>query len=109
MQTQVHWVATGGATTSPPPLAGEGQGGGIQHRSQFACPLPTPPPQAGEGAGRARGTAVPSRMRRDRCVHAFTLRRGRTEFALDERSVIRRFGLRLRLARPTPVVIAPKL
>src|SRR6266511_2147207 len=34
----------------PPPLAGEGWGGGCLHtRYLFACPLPVPPPQAGEG------------------------------------------------------------
>src|SRR5262245_52780345 len=50
-QTRVHVrVATGGATASPPPLAGEGQGGGIHAPISIACPLPTPPPQAGEGA-----------------------------------------------------------
>src|SRR5262245_65288460 len=38
-------VATGGATTSPPPLAGEGQGGGINAPISIACPLPTPPPR----------------------------------------------------------------
>src|SRR5262245_49144264 len=45
-------LATSRATTSPPPLAGEGQGGGIQAMPVVICPLPTPPPQAGEGAGR---------------------------------------------------------
>jgi itaconate CoA-transferase len=52
-------VATGNkraAPASPPPLAGEGQGGGTQKDSCVqAHPLPTPPPQAGEGADRVRG------------------------------------------------------
>src|SRR5215211_1120061 len=44
------------APASPPPLAGEGQGGGMQKDScAQAHPLPTPPPQAGEGADRVRG------------------------------------------------------
>jgi HemY protein len=43
------------AAASPPPLAGEGQGGGTQKDTLVqAHPLPTPPPQAGEGADRAR-------------------------------------------------------
>jgi HemY protein len=38
------------AAASPPPLAGEGQGGGTQKDASVqAHPLPTPPPQAGEG------------------------------------------------------------
>jgi itaconate CoA-transferase len=42
------------APASPPPLAGEGQGGGMQKSSRVqAHPLPNPPPQAGEGAHRA--------------------------------------------------------
>jgi itaconate CoA-transferase len=52
-------VATGNkraAPASPPPLAGEGQGGGMQKDSCVqARPLPPPPPQAGEGADRVRG------------------------------------------------------
>ena len=44
------------APASPPPLAGEGQGGGMQKGSRVqARPLPTPPPQAGEGAHRVCG------------------------------------------------------
>jgi itaconate CoA-transferase len=44
------------APASPPPLAGEGQGGGMQQDSKArAHPLPTPPPHAGEGADRASG------------------------------------------------------
>ena len=39
------------APASPPPLAGEGQGGG-GHDDSAIMPPPTPPPQAGEGAGR---------------------------------------------------------
>src|SRR5262245_29442027 len=39
------------APASPPPLAGEGQGGGTQKGSRVqAHPLPNPPPHAGEGA-----------------------------------------------------------
>src|SRR5215831_1858847 len=43
-----------GATSSPPPLAGEGQGGGGQYDRAF-LPTPSPPlpPLAGEGADRA--------------------------------------------------------
>jgi hypothetical protein len=49
----------------PPPLAGEGWGGGKRAQMHlFACPLdlvarplPIPPPQAGEGTHRARGDA----------------------------------------------------
>ena len=37
---------------SPPPLAGEGQGGGRRYDFVRSCPSPTPPPQAGEGAHR---------------------------------------------------------
>jgi len=49
------------APASPPPLAGEGQGGGMQQGSRVqAHPLPTPPPQAGEGAHRACGKGAPS-------------------------------------------------
>src|SRR5262245_18954696 len=33
----------------PPPLAGEGWGGGTHGTSLRSCPLPVPPPQAGEG------------------------------------------------------------
>jgi len=49
-----------GATASPPPLAGEGQGEGMQtgrgHAAKLvqAHPLPNPLPQAGEGAHRVR-------------------------------------------------------
>ena len=43
------------APASPPPRAGEGQGGGMQEDSCVrAHPLPNPPPQAGEGADRVR-------------------------------------------------------
>src|SRR5262245_21102003 len=39
----------------PPPLAGEGWGGGeLARMSLVACPLPVPPPQAGEGMEKAR-------------------------------------------------------
>jgi indolepyruvate ferredoxin oxidoreductase alpha subunit len=38
------------ATASPPPLAGEGQGGSIRGKTEQGHPLPTPLPQAGEGA-----------------------------------------------------------
>src|SRR5206468_3622738 len=41
--------ATNGAASSPPPLAGEGQGGGAQD-NRSSHPLPTPPPQPGGGA-----------------------------------------------------------
>src|SRR5215831_7616524 len=47
-------AATNGATSSPPPQAGEGQGGGTQY-DRASHPLPTRPPQAGEGADRACG------------------------------------------------------
>src|SRR5215510_12744238 len=40
---------------SPPPLAGEGQGGG-RHKDSRAFPLASPPPQAGKGADRVCGT-----------------------------------------------------
>src|SRR5262249_27149329 len=44
----------GGATSSPPPFTGEGQGGGTQQDSCVqAHPLPHPPPQARGGADRA--------------------------------------------------------
>ena len=33
----------------PPPLAGEGWGGGIGEGADRRFPLPVPPPQAGEG------------------------------------------------------------
>src|SRR5215510_3377117 len=33
----------------PPPLAGEGWGGGRHQWAADGCPLPVPPPQAGEG------------------------------------------------------------
>src|SRR5262249_42798165 len=47
------------APSSPPPRAGEGQGGGMQKGSRVqARPLPNPPPQAGEGAHRALGEGV---------------------------------------------------
>src|SRR5207302_2191715 len=52
-----HVVLTtlGRATSSPPPLAGEGQGGGTRHDRAFLTdPLPNPPPHAGEGADRRR-------------------------------------------------------
>src|SRR5262245_30930637 len=42
-----------GATSSPPPLAGEGQGGGHGSRQSVSPrPLPNPPPLAREGADR---------------------------------------------------------
>jgi hypothetical protein len=42
--------ASGELRLLPPPLAGEGGGGGeLAHINLFACPLPIPPPQAGEG------------------------------------------------------------
>src|SRR5215470_12671421 len=44
------------APSSPLPLAGEGQGGGMQKGSRVqAHPLPNPPPQAGEGVHRICG------------------------------------------------------
>src|SRR5262245_33167773 len=43
-----HWRR--GLNLHPPPLAGEGWGGGeLARMNLFACPLPVPPPQAGEG------------------------------------------------------------
>ena len=65
--------ASGKLALLPPPLAGEGWGGGERaHMSLFArlldvigrrldflaCPLPIPPPQAGEGMHRVRGAEV---------------------------------------------------
>src|SRR5439155_11053836 len=54
-QSQTYVGCASSATSSPPPLAGEGQGGGMQHERTFQLaplptPFPTPPPQAGEGA-----------------------------------------------------------
>src|SRR6516164_7613326 len=44
------------APSSPLPLAGDGQGGGMQKGSRVqAHPLPNPPPEAGEGVHRASG------------------------------------------------------
>src|SRR5262245_53594264 len=43
-------VALGDATASPPPHAGEGQGGGRIKSRVCGSPLPNPPPHAGEGA-----------------------------------------------------------
>src|SRR5262249_50721244 len=52
-QGRIVPTTTNRATSSPPPLAGEGQGGGTQQgSSEQAHPLPNPPPQAGEGADR---------------------------------------------------------
>src|SRR5215510_1663204 len=43
-------IASGGHGLSlPPPLAGEGWGGGSIGMQCHTCPLPGPPPQAGEG------------------------------------------------------------
>ena len=42
--------ATASLLSSPPPLAGEGQGGGSDGSLRKKVPLPNPPPQAGEGA-----------------------------------------------------------
>jgi hypothetical protein len=36
----------------PPPLVGEGWGGGHIRMNLDVCPLPAPPPQAGEGTMR---------------------------------------------------------
>src|SRR5262249_27542829 len=72
-------VATGGATASPPPLSGEGQGGGVRYRSYLPTLSPPLPPQAGEGAVRARGAAVPCCTANDRCVHALPLAPERAE------------------------------
>ena len=50
-------LSTCGATSSPPPRAGEGQEGGA-NRTGLSGPHPSRnTPQAGEGAGRAYGTA----------------------------------------------------
>jgi hypothetical protein len=76
MQTQMQMqmllpFAWGGISASdelglhPPPLAGEGRGGGKRAQMNLfacpldllACPLPIPPPQAGEGTHGARGDA----------------------------------------------------
>jgi tRNA pseudouridine32 synthase/23S rRNA pseudouridine746 synthase len=51
----IQAVGDARATTSPLPLAGEGQGGGHLERMHPPFPLPTPPPQAREGAGTASG------------------------------------------------------
>jgi formyl-CoA transferase len=65
------------APASPPPLAGEGQGGGMQKGSRVqARPLPTPPPQAGEGAHRVRGTEGQS-------AYFVWLNRGKESVVLD--------------------------
>src|SRR5262245_65205156 len=46
----------------PPPLAGEGWGGGERaHLNPVACPLPVPPPQAGEGTMWRQHEALPRR------------------------------------------------
>src|SRR5262249_60508920 len=42
-------VASGNATSSPPPLAGEGQGGGDHMIEHFRLPSPHPSPASGGG------------------------------------------------------------
>ena len=64
---------------SPPPLAGEGQGGGTQQDSSVqARPLPNPPPRAGEGADRASGEEGPGES-----AYFVWLNRGKESLVLD--------------------------
>jgi len=64
---------------SPPPLAGEGQGGGTQQDSSVqARPLPNPPPRAGEGADRASGEEGPGKS-----AYFVWLNRGKESLVLD--------------------------
>jgi len=64
---------------SPPPLAGEGQGGGTQQDSSVqARPLPNPPPRAGEGADRASGKEGPGKS-----AYFVWLNRGKESLVLD--------------------------
>ena len=52
------------ATSSPPPLAGEGQGAGMLGKSSQTHPLPTPPPHAGAGADPSYGSRVDQQKER---------------------------------------------
>ena len=67
------------APASPPPLAGEGQGGGMQKGSRVqARPLPNPPPRAGEGADRTSGEEGPGES-----AYFVWLNRGKESLVLD--------------------------
>jgi len=82
------------APSSPPPLAGEGQGGGMQKGSRVqAHPLPNPPPPgaprdaprredpvAGEGAHRVRGEDA---QRAGESAYFVWLNRGKESLVLD--------------------------
>jgi itaconate CoA-transferase len=72
---------------SPPPLAGEGQGGGMQKDSGAqARPPPNPPPQAGEGADRASGENVHQTSRESgegESAYFVWLNRGKESLVLD--------------------------
>src|SRR5262245_4163543 len=55
------------ATASPPPLAGEGQGGGLQGPSaQSSAPSPPLPRKRGREQAAASGTAVPNKRSEER-------------------------------------------
>src|SRR5262249_153996 len=67
------------APSSPLPLAGEGQGGGMQKGSRVqAHPLPNPPPQAGEGMHRASGEEE-----KGQSAYLGWLKRGKESLVLD--------------------------
>jgi itaconate CoA-transferase len=73
------------APSSPPPRAGEGQGGGMQKGSRMqAHPLPNPPPQAGEGAHRASGEELQTRGSVEgESAYFVWLNRGKESVVLD--------------------------
>src|SRR5438445_10678375 len=82
MSIIITWAVAGartGAASSPPPLAGEGQGGGAQD-NRSSHPRPTPPPQAGEGADhftdrfRADKQGLRKKGHRNLSVHGETAR-----------------------------------
>ncbi|MDQ2081796.1 OB-fold nucleic acid binding domain-containing protein [Xanthobacteraceae bacterium Astr-EGSB] len=56
-------LSTNPAPPSPPPLAGEGQGGGRHPHRVSSSPLPNPPPQAGEGERRRGISSLLARLR----------------------------------------------
>jgi itaconate CoA-transferase len=84
---RVRSAPSAGSVHSPPPLAGEGQGGGMRQDSGAkARPLPNPPPQAGEGADRASGEDVHQTSRESgegESAYFVWLNRGKESLVLD--------------------------
>jgi acetate---CoA ligase (ADP-forming) len=81
-------VATNRATSSPPPLAGEGQGGGQQVRDAPSTPSPPLPRKRGREQAESAATAVPSSTRLIDELEAYGLLRkhgitGAPSLALD--------------------------